>query len=263
MVCRVCAQESPFFAKGKILNKYEISYFKCQNCGFVQTEEPYWLDESYSEAINRSDVGYVARNEVLSKVTKALIKRFFDTEGRFLDYGTGYGLFVRLMRDFGFNFYGVDKYCDIVFAKDFEIKENESGFELVTAFELFEHLVDPFEEMKKLTAYSDSIFFSTELYPASSPKPGEWWYFGLEHGQHLSLYSAKSLSVLAERFGLNLYTNNKNLHLFTKKKINKAAFSMLSAYNKYLSYKKFNSKNSLRQSDYDLINKRLESTKSN
>lgn len=263
MVCRVCGQESAPFSKGTILNKYEISYFKCPNCGFVQTEDPYWLEESYSKAINRSDVGYVARNQVLSKVTKALIRRFFDTKAKYLDYGTGYGLFIRLMRDFGFDFYGIDKYCDIVFAKDFEIEENETGFELVTAFELFEHLVNPYEEMQRITKYSENIFFSTELYPAASPKPGEWWYFGLEHGQHLSLYSAKSLSVLAERFGLNFYTNNKNLHLFSKKKINKAAFSILSAYNKYLSHKMFNNKSSLRQSDYELINKRLESTKSN
>ena len=261
MVCRVCGSDSPFFAKGKILEKYEISYFKCSNCGFVQTEDPYWIEESYSDAINRTDVGYVARNQVLAKVTKALINRFFDKNAKYLDYGTGYGLFVRLMRDFGFDFYGQDKYCDIVFAKDFEIEDNEKGFELVTAFELFEHLENPYEEMKKITGYSNNIFISTEFYPASSPKPGEWWYFGLEHGQHLSLYTKKSLEALGEKYGLNLYTNGKNIHLLTKKKINKAVFKLLSTYNTYLSYRYFSDKNSLRQKDYDLINKRLEINK--
>lgn len=258
MVCTVCGQESAFFSKGKILNKYEISYFKCTNCGFVHTEHPYWLEEAYSEAINRSDVGYVARNLVLSKVTRSLINKFFDRHAKFIDYGTGYGLFVRLMRDYGYDFYGQDKYCDVIFAEDFTVNDNETGFELLTAFELFEHLVDPYEEMKTLTKYSDSIFFSTELFPASSPKPGEWWYYGLEHGQHLSLYSANSLRVLGDRFGMHLYTNNKNIHLLTKKKISSFSFKLLSLYNTYLSNKYFNDKKSLRQKDYELINKRLE-----
>lgn len=255
MVCKVCGQDSAFFSKAKILNKYEISCYKCPNCGFVQTEEPYWLDEAYSTAINRSDVGYVARNLVLSKVTRSLINKFFDRKAKFIDYGTGYGLFVRLMRDYGYDFYGQDKYCDIIFAGDFKAKDDESGFELLTAFELFEHLVDPYKEMKILTKYSDSIFISTELYPASSPKPGEWWYFGLEHGQHLSLYSANSLRILGERFGMNLYTNNKNIHLLSKKKLSTFRFKLLSLYNTYLSNKYFNDKNSLRQKDYELINK--------
>ena len=258
MVCKVCDRDTTLFEKGKILNKYEISYFKCPNCGFVQTEEPYWLDEAYSEAINRSDVGYVARNLVLAKVTRSLINKFFNKTAKFMDYGTGYGLFVRLMRDYGYDFYGQDKYCEIIFASDFSVEDDVRGFELLTAFELFEHLVDPYEEMKTLTRYSDNIFFSTELYPASSPKPGDWWYFGLEHGQHLSLYTADSLKKLGERFGLNLYTNGKNIHLFTKKKISPFRFKMLSMYNKLLSHKYFNNKKSLRQKDYELINKRLE-----
>jgi len=50
-----------------ILNKYTIDYFHCPNCGFLQTQEPFWLDEAYKDPINISDTGYLSRNIYLSK----------------------------------------------------------------------------------------------------------------------------------------------------------------------------------------------------
>jgi hypothetical protein len=44
----------------------------------------------------------------------------FDANNRFIDYGGGYGLFVRLMRDAGFDYYWFDKFCDNVLSKGFE-----------------------------------------------------------------------------------------------------------------------------------------------
>ena len=67
--------------------------------------------------------------------------------------------------------------------------------------------------------FSDSILFSTYLVPISNPKPDEWWYFGPDHGQHVSLYSRKSLDLLAKKFNKRLYSNGKNIHLITSKKI--------------------------------------------
>ena len=49
--CKICDSNSHYFATAKVLQKYNVDYFQCSNCGFVQTEEPYWLDEAYSEAI--------------------------------------------------------------------------------------------------------------------------------------------------------------------------------------------------------------------
>ncbi|MFM6453388.1 MAG: methyltransferase domain-containing protein, partial [Planktothrix sp.] len=115
MKCKVCDSQSNYFATAQILNKYDINYFQCLNCGFVQTEEPYWLEEAYSNAIAMSDVGLVFRNLMFSDLTSTLIFNFFDHNSKFLDYGAGYGLFVRLMRDKGFNFYGFDKFCKNLF----------------------------------------------------------------------------------------------------------------------------------------------------
>lgn len=227
MICKICSKDSELFSQAEILNKYKIRYYKCPNCGFIQTEEPHWLEEAYSEAINRSDIGLLSRNIDLSKATKAILFLLFDKNKKFLDYGAGYGVFVRFMRDFGFDFYWMDKYSDNIFAKDFEAKHLDK-FELLTAFEVFEHLVNPVEEVETMLKFSDNILFSTFLIPPRTPKPGEWWYYALDHGQHIALYSKKSLETLAEKFGLNFYTNGKNLHLFSKKKRNNFVFKVIS-----------------------------------
>lgn len=259
MDCKVCNKESEVWSSGRILNKYEINYFKCTNCGFVQTEEPYWLEEAYKVPINFSDVGYVKRNIVLSKFTSKLIDKNFKKLGKFLDYGSGYGLFVRLMRDMGYNFYWDDKYCENLFAIGFEADEN-SKYELLTAFELFEHLDQPIAEFEKMLSLSDSILLSTYLIPENYPKPGEWWYYGDEHGQHISLYSYKTLKFLASKFKLNLISNNKNLHIFSKRKINSIHFKYIDIRQKLKYLSNFSSKKSPTDLDQELLIKKFKSS---
>jgi 2-polyprenyl-3-methyl-5-hydroxy-6-metoxy-1,4-benzoquinol methylase len=256
MICKICSSNSELFSRAGILNKYSIQYYKCPECGFIQTEEPYWLEEAYSEVINRSDIGLLERNLELSKTTKAILLFLFDKNKKYLDYGAGYGVFVRLMRDFGFDFYWMDKYSDNLFAKDFEAKHSDK-FELITAYEVFEHLVQPVEEVANMLKYSDNILFSTFLIPSNEPKPEEWWYYALDHGQHIALYSKKSLEVLAKKFDMNFYTNGKNLHLFSKKKKNSFIFKILSFPYVSKMLNPFLSKKSMLDDDYKMILNKL------
>jgi hypothetical protein len=228
--CKICFSTVPFFSSATILKKYTVTYFRCPACGFVQTEEPYWLDEAYAKAITGSDIGLVQRNLQLARMVKVIISLFFDTRGRFIDYAGGYGLFVRLMRDSGFDFRWHDKYCENLFAKGFESQPGERAFELVTAFEVFEHLADPLEEISRMCSCAESILFTTLILPEPAPKPEEWWYYGPEHGQHISLYSRKSLAAIASKLGMNFYTNGKSMHLFTRKRIPATLFHLLAFY---------------------------------
>ena len=233
-LCKVCSSLSPYFAQATILNRYTVDYFKCSVCGFVQTEKPYWLDQAYADPIAMSDVGLVARNFKFSQITQELIISCFNSKGKFLDYGCGYGLFVRLMRDFGFDFYGYDQYCQNIFYHGFEGNQQEK-YDLVTAFEVFEHFVDPLEEIEKLLKFSKNLLFSTQLLPADYPKPDQWWYYALHEGQHISIYTYQSLVKIAEKFKLNLYSDGSSLHLLTQTKISgsswKKAVSIESASN--------------------------------
>ncbi|MDR6762531.1 hypothetical protein J2Y38_002742 [Flavobacterium sp. 2755] len=222
MNCKICKSNSEKIFSGKILNKYEIDYFKCQNCGFIQTEEPFWLQESYSSVIAMTDIGLVARNLSFQNITTWIIKNYFNYKAKFIDFAGGYGLFVRLMRDRGLDFYRQDFYCENYFAQYFDVTDqnNADKYELLTAFEVFEHLVHPFEEIEKMFDYSDSIFFSTELQPQIEIKSiQDWRYFAKETGQHVAFYNIKSLEIIAEKLNCHFYSNGNNLHILTKKKL--------------------------------------------
>jgi hypothetical protein len=229
MLCKICECPSSAWAKALVLKKYLVQYYHCEYCGFIQTEEPYWLEESYSEAIARNDIGLVGRNLAMTGLTSATILTFFDCNARFVDYGGGYGLFVRLMRDHGMDFYRNDKYAPNLFAQGFEADEaGNYPYELLTAFEVFEHLVNPLNEIQQMMLYSRSILFTTFLVPVPSPALEAWWYYSLDHGQHISLYTLQSLKVLAQKLNLNLYSNQRSFHLLTDKKLSRTLFEFVS-----------------------------------
>lgn len=218
MYCKICNLPSTPFGETKILNKHLVRYFRCENCGFMQTEAPYWLEEAYAQAITRSDIGLLGRNMEMMRATRNLILMCFDAAGRFVDYGGGYGVFVRLMRDQGFDFYRHDPLCENLFAEGFEAQTG-TDYELLTAWEVFEHLVDPMAEIEKMLSYSNTLFFSTILLP-QSPKPlGQWWYYGLEHGQHVAFYAHETLQFIAQKHNLGLIYSDGMTHLMSRKKI--------------------------------------------
>ncbi|MBK7438832.1 MAG: hypothetical protein IPK94_03535 [Saprospiraceae bacterium] len=58
------------------------------------------------------------------------------------------------MRDYGFDYYWSDNYCQNLLARGFEAKQNEY-FDAITAFELFEHILNPLEEVKKCFLFQE------------------------------------------------------------------------------------------------------------
>jgi len=226
--CKVCDSLSTGFGQTNVLGKYTVAYFRCVRCGFVQTEEPYWLDEAYSTALIAADVGAVRRNLQLAETTQAIVQHLFDPRGRFLDYGGGYGLFVRLMRDRGLDFRWRDRYAANLYSMGFEPEPGGKGFDLVTAFEVLEHLVDPVAEVGEMLRQGDSLLFSTELLPPGNPRPGAWWYYAPFGGQHISIYTRASLEALGERFGARLTSDGRTLHLLSRRSVSETAFRLLS-----------------------------------
>lgn len=228
MNCKICAQPCRPHGRATLLGKYEVAYFQCASCGFVQTEPPYWLGEAYASAISSIDIGVISRATDFGRLTRNLLLAAFDPNARFLDYGGGPGVFVRTMRDQGFDFYLYDKFCENMFARGFEAEiDRPSHYALATAFEVFEHFVDPLAEIEALLRSSRSLLFSTLLLPPGSPPPGQWWYYALEHGQHVSLYTYAALAHVARRFGLRLLTNGRSLHLLTDQPISQRSFDLI------------------------------------
>lgn len=220
--------------KAKILNKHEVSYFYCSNCAFLQTQEPFWLKEAYISPINLVDTGLLARNIYFSRIVSSILYYVFDGGGKYLDYAGGYGVFVRLMRDAGFDYYWHDPFSQNIFARGFEYDFTSMKISAVTSFESFEHFVEPIAEIEKMLGVSNNIFFSTQLLPDPVPAPCGWWYYGLEHGQHVSFYSIRTLEYIAKKYGLNFYTNFSDFHFYTKKPLNSFFIKILIRFSRYI-----------------------------
>jgi len=251
MSCKICKGNVGTFSRARLLSKYDIEFYRCSSCGFINTEEPCWLEEAYSSAITGSDLGLVRRNSRLATITSVLLTIFYDTKGSYLDFAGGYGLFVRMMRDRGFDFKWYDRYCTNLFANGFTADlDNGRNYSLVTAFEVFEHLVDPVSGLEELLKHSKNILFTTDLLPEPAPKPEEWWYYGLEHGQHVSFYTRKSLQLLAISKGLNFYTNGATVHLITEKKLFAPLFFLLARHKTASLVAPFLLKKSLLEDDF-------------
>jgi hypothetical protein len=225
--CKVCDAASRPFGNARVLGRHDVRYFQCDACGFVQTEQPYWLDEAYGTALIAADVGVAQRNTELAAVTQAVIQQFFRADRRFLDFGGGYGLFVRLMRDRGFDFRWHDRYAPNLISRGFEAAPDADGFELVTAFEVLEHLVDPVSDVADMLRRGDALLCTTRVLPPSNPQPNEWWYYALSGGQHIALFTREALRRLAARFGRRLVTNGESVHLFTSHEVPEWLFRLV------------------------------------
>jgi hypothetical protein len=224
MKCHICQDKSTAVFSARILGKYSVQYFQCINCGFMQTEKPYWLDEAYKEALSIYDTGMAQRAILWRDALHRIVFKYFDPKSKFVDYGGGAGLLVRLLRDLGLDFYRYDPYANNLFARGFDVsdlKETKDKFELLTAFEVFEHVEKPLDLVEELFKKSDSIIFSTLLLPndKSILSPEKWEYFVPHTGQHISFYTEKSLSIIASAFNCNYYTDGEDVHILSLRKL--------------------------------------------
>src|ERR1700740_257975 len=119
VLCRVCSSPAAFIERAMLLRKHETCFFRCGQCGFIQTEDPWWLEEAYSSAIARQDVGICSRNLTNVEVTSAILRILFEPNMRCLDFGGGHGMLVRMMRDRGFQFHWQDRYASNDYARGF------------------------------------------------------------------------------------------------------------------------------------------------
>lgn len=230
-ICRFCGAKSKYWKTALIMQKYSVKYYDCNNCGYVQTEKPYWLEEAYSSAINKYDTGILSRNYQNAQLMIFLLMLIWGTKFReknCVDYAGGYGILVRLLRDYKIKSYWHDKYCENLFSEEYKWKPTvDSSVDLLSAFELFEHFEFPGQELQNLLLISKNILFSTTLIDDLLPDIGDWWYYGVEHGQHIGFYRKRTLQYMAEKNNLNLLSDGRSIHMLTEKNISSIAFKFV------------------------------------
>jgi SAM-dependent methyltransferase len=194
-----------------------VVYALCNGCAFCFAPQIYaWPPETferwiYNEAYAEVDPDYLGvRPRANADVLSQLFPR--PPAARHLDYGGGNGMLSDVLRERGWNSSSYDPFADRGRAQ-----ESRGQFDLITAFEVFEHVPDVNALMRDLGGLltpTGIVLFSTlmsdgEIQPN---KPIKWWYAAPRNG-HISLFSRKSLGVMANRMSLKLGSFSSNLHV--------------------------------------------------
>lgn len=197
--CRLCHGRTNFAFSLQILRQYAVAFLRCDKCLSLQSETPFWLQEAYSKSTASIDPG-AARRILNSYVLTRILAKLFHCQ-RLFDFGAGTGLMCRLLRDQRYDAYCYDRYVTPTFAPHFVGSLTEQ-YDLVSAFEVIEHFIDPAQELQRLFSLRPKVLLiSTELY---SNQDRSWWYLAPMEGQHIFFYSITALKLVAQQYGYHL-----------------------------------------------------------
>ena len=198
-----------------------IYYSLCDDCGFCFAPEMHrWSIEDYSARIYNDDYKLVdpdylgARPHTYAQMLTSMFANQV-LEIRHLDYGGGNGDLSSELFATGWNSTSYDPFVDG------PIRDDLGKFNLITSFEVFEHVPDVNHLIKTLSSLVEEdgiVIFSTFVSDgkiARNQRLG-WWYAS-PHNGHVSIFSSRSLGILGKREGFALASFSPNLHAFWRK----------------------------------------------
>ena len=230
--CTICGGESSLFdvvdfnkscdeVNGNFLPLSGIPFYYslCKQCGFCFLPElMHWTHEQFREKIYNSEYILVDPDYLITRPQEnasTLVSVFGDRAHLFthLDYGGGNGLLSQLLTKANFRSTSFDPFVDT----STKI-ENLGKFDLITAFEVFEHIPNISQLMHDLSSLltpNGIILFSTLLSDGNiHPKQRlNWWYASPRNG-HISLFSRQALFIIAQNYGFNFGSFSDNLHIY-------------------------------------------------
>ena len=230
--CVACGGEQfrVLFNNLHALENQRFSVRQCCRCGLGITcpqpseDELVRLYQSEYYRTNRP-----VRQNVLVRLGRYLVGRVLEGHepligspqpGRILDIGCGNGEFLRRMSEQGWETYGTDSSPAAVqlargFAKDVRLAGasepvfDDRQFDVVTMFNVFEHVPDPIEtlaEVRRILKDDGILVLEVpNIRSLSFRIVGKNW-IGLDVPRHLFHYSPKSLTALAEANGFQVET---------------------------------------------------------
>jgi hypothetical protein len=229
--CPVCRSMAPYFdtvdlnksceeANGLMLppSGTPVDYYHCADCGFCFAPQMRaWSAAQFATKIYNQDYRLVDPDylSVRPLGNAAMIDELFAASRgqlRHLDYGGGEGLLSRTLAQAGWNSLSFDPFVN----HDMRI-DTLGKFDLLTAFEVFEHVAELdvlLVNLQSLCSEDGLILFSTLLsdgHIVSGERLG-WWYAAPRNG-HISLFSQESLRRSLQKIDLQLGSFSPNLHL--------------------------------------------------
>lgn len=221
-ICNSVDSTQPLFK----INNFNI--VKCKNCQFVYVNPRISnedLPKLYSgDYFNNKEFGYSGyeqdahlRIQNFKRWLKD-IKPFLEKEkGSVLDIGCASGYFLELMRDNGWSVEGIeldpsmqtvlDKKQIPTFPHPFDEYKTDKKFDLITLFDVIEHLPEVHQTFKKLTDILDEkgiIALITPDYNSFQSKFfGKNW-FQLKPQEHIQYFTPATLQKAIEPHGLEI-----------------------------------------------------------
>lgn len=212
-----CCEE----ANGQFLKRIgkPFYYALCSHCGFCFCPEIMsWSLEQFETHIYNEDYAKIDPDYLENRpkeTAESLISIFGDRAHMFkhLDYGGGNGSLSKRLCAANFQSTSYDPFVD----RGMDLTQL-GKFDLITAYEVFEHVPDVQQLMSNLTmllAPKGIILFSTLVSDGNiHPKKRlDWWYAAPRNG-HISLFSNQSLLTLAQSRGFAFGSFSEALHIF-------------------------------------------------
>lgn len=155
-----------------------------------------------------SDITFGRYRELLASLER------YRKSGRILDFGSGSGAFLEVARDLGWHAHGVEfgEAAALCAEKGFEVYEGPLGadrfpaghFDLVTAFEVVEHLSDPRPELESVARSirpGGACYLTTPNFDSLSRRVlRERWRI-ISYPEHLNYFTTRTLTRLIEATG--------------------------------------------------------------
>lgn len=214
------------------LSGIPVMYRICSQCQFIFTDffdeftSEQWQRYVYNDEYIKIDPEYV---RIRPRDSARDIITFLNGKKNSilgLDYGGGNGMTAALLREHGWSFDSFDPFGHTDISPDLIGKYN-----FCSAIEVFEHTTNPLKSLRTIVEMTSSaqlmIMIRTEVHDNIVSKESRlsWWYAAPRNG-HVSLYSSRSLQILAASVGLT-YTTLRGPHLLTRGISESDARSML------------------------------------
>lgn len=230
--CKICGQAAKVFdaidsAKTCREDVYPLGvsgvstiYHRCEDCGFIFTSDfdqytaSDWAEQIYNEDYIVVDPDY---RKVRPLLTCTMIESQFSRDTTIgLDYGAGSGLMAATLRERGWTYDAYDPFGDVNMAP-----ERLKTYNVCSAFEVFEHMVDPRAELARILAMCSPdklmLVIGTNASDAmvSDRTRLSWWYAAPRNG-HVSLFSKEALKRMAAQAGLDYASFGSSTHFLTR-----------------------------------------------
>lgn len=233
MKCYLCKQKR--LEESLLKNGYQL--FRCKNCGLIfydfKRDYKRFLEKQYAKGYFTgkprldSYFNYGKDKANIVKNMRWYLKETlpFKKKGKLLDVGCAYGYFMEVAKEAGFEVFGVDpsdyavKQAKKKFGKKVkktflsEVNFREKSFDVVTLFDVFEHLKDPWQDLEKVRRILKDngilIIATGDTGSLWAKITGRRWTFW-NPPQHIFYFNQENITKILKEVGFEVLRTTKN-----------------------------------------------------